>query len=112
MTATYVLWNKHMRKFLANPEEMFGLMIQPILWVVLFGVGMKGMMGPGMPGGGDSYITFMLPGIVALSALGGAVEVEEPSGTADAAGDGAEGTEGAAARAASPMRTPSPRGAP
>jgi ABC-2 type transport system permease protein len=73
MTATYVLWNKHMRKFLANPEEMFGLMIQPVLWVVLFGVGMKSMLGSGMPGGGDSYVTFMLPGIVALSALGGAV---------------------------------------
>ena len=73
MAATYVLWNKHMRKFLANPEEMFGLLIHPVLWVVLFGVGMKSMLGAGMPGGGDNYITFMLPGIVALSALGGAV---------------------------------------
>lgn len=73
MAATYTLWYKHMKKFRSNPEEMFGLAIQPILWVVLFGVGMKSMMGPGMPGGGDSYITFMLPGIVALSALGGAV---------------------------------------
>ncbi len=73
MAATYVLWNKHMHKFLANPEEMFGLLIQPVLWVVLFGVGMKSMLGVGMPGGGDNYVTFMLPGIVALSALGGAV---------------------------------------
>ena len=73
MAATYVLWNKHMRKFLANPEEMFGLLIHPVLWVVLFGVGMKSMLGVGMPGGGDNYVTFMLPGIVALSALGGAV---------------------------------------
>ena len=30
-------------------------------------------MSPATPGGGDAYITFMLPGIVALSALGGAV---------------------------------------
>jgi ABC-2 type transport system permease protein len=73
MAATYVLWNKHMRKFLANPEEMFGLLIQPVLWVVLFGVGMKSMLGANIPGGGDNYVTFMLPGIVALSALGGAV---------------------------------------
>jgi ABC-2 type transport system permease protein len=63
-----------MRKFLANPMEMFGLLIQPVLWVVLFGVGMKSMLGAGMPGGtGDNYVTFMLPGIVALSALGGAI---------------------------------------
>ena len=73
MAATLTLWNKHMRKFLANPMEMFGLAIQPVLWMVLFSVGMKGMMDPAMPGAGDSYVSFMLPGIVALSALGGAV---------------------------------------
>jgi len=73
MTATITLWSKHMKKFLANPMEMFGLAIQPILWVVLYGVGMKSMMSPAMPGTGNTYITFMVPGIVALSALGGAV---------------------------------------
>jgi ABC-2 type transport system permease protein len=73
MAATYTLWYKHMKKFRANPMEMFGLAIQPILWVVLFGVGMKSLMSPVMPGSGDTYITFMVPGIVALSALGGAV---------------------------------------
>lgn len=73
MAAALTLWSKHMRKFLGNPMEMFGLAIQPILWVVLFGVGMKGMIGPAMPGAGDSYVSFMLPGIVALSALGGAI---------------------------------------
>ncbi len=73
MGATYVLWNKHMLKFRGNPEEMFGLMLQPILWVVLFGVGMKSMLGTAGPGTGDNYVTFMLPGIVALSALGGAI---------------------------------------
>ena len=73
MAATYTLWYKHMKKFRANPMEMFGLAIQPILWVVLFGVGMKSLMSPAMPGSGNTYITFMVPGIVALSALGGAV---------------------------------------
>jgi ABC-2 type transport system permease protein len=73
MAATFTLWNKYMKKFMANPMEMFGLAIQPVLWVVLFGVGMKSMMSPAMPGGGDMYVTFMVPGIVALSALGGAV---------------------------------------
>lgn len=73
MAAAYTLWHKHMRKFMANPMEMFGLAIQPVLWVVLFGMGMKSVMGSAMPGVGDSYVSFMLPGIVALSALGGAV---------------------------------------
>ena len=73
MAAAATLWSKQMRKFLANPEEMFGLMIQPILWVVLFGVGMASMLSADMAGSGAPYVTFMLPGIVVLSALGGAV---------------------------------------
>jgi len=49
------------------------MLIQPILWVVLFGVGMGSLLGPSMPGGEDIYITFMLPGIIALTASGGAI---------------------------------------
>ncbi len=66
----YTIWHKHMRKFLGNGEELFGLMIQPVLWVVLFGVGMKSLMGTASVGGGDNYIGFILPGIIALSAMG------------------------------------------
>ncbi|MAU09954.1 MAG: ABC transporter [Anaerolineaceae bacterium] len=71
MNAAITLWNKQMSKL--SGEETFGLLIQPILWVVLFGVGMKGVMGSAVPGGDDFYIAFMAPGIVALSALGGAI---------------------------------------
>lgn len=71
MSAAITLWQKHMTKLMANTEEFFGMMLQPILWVVLFGVGMKSMMG------GDAvqdwYIAFMVPGIIALSAQSGAI---------------------------------------
>jgi len=67
------IWHKHMRKFLGNGEELFGMMIQPILWVALFGIGMKSLMGGVAPDGSDNYIGFMLPGIIALSAMGGAI---------------------------------------
>jgi len=71
--ATTTIWRKHMRKFLGNGEELFGTMIQPVLWVALFGIGMaRTMSGDPTPGGG-SYIGFMLPGIVALGAMGGAI---------------------------------------
>jgi len=73
MSAALVLWSKHMRKLRVHPEEAVGLLIQPILWVVLFGFGMKGLLGPSLEGGGDAYATFMVPGIVALTALGGAI---------------------------------------
>jgi ABC-2 type transport system permease protein len=73
MSAALTLWNKHMRKSMTNPEEAIGMLIQPILWVVLFGIGMGSLLEATEPGAQDSYITFMLPGIIALTALGGAI---------------------------------------
>jgi ABC-2 type transport system permease protein len=73
MSAAVTLWSKHMMKLRVHPEEAVGLLIQPILWVVLFGLGMKGLLGQAIEGGGDAYITFMVPGIVALTALSGAI---------------------------------------
>ncbi|MGQ9526433.1 ABC transporter permease [Chloroflexus sp.] len=70
MYATFVIWTRHMRKFVQQTEELFGLALQSVLWVVLFGVGMRGMIGAV---GGNDYMSFILPGIIALSALGGAV---------------------------------------
>jgi ABC-2 type transport system permease protein len=73
MSAAITLWSKQMRKSLRNQMEMTGMLIQPVLWVVLFGVGMGSLLGPAVPGGKDFYLTFMLPGIVALTASGGAI---------------------------------------
>src|SRR5690606_7972102 len=68
-----------MTKFFRSPEAAFGMLMQPILWVLLFGVGMQAMFRMGGAGTameqafpGD-YIGFMLPGIIAFSALSGAV---------------------------------------
>lgn len=73
MSAAITLWSKQMTKFIRNTEEALGMMIQPVLWVLLFGVGMGSLLGSNVPGGEDYYITFMLPGIVALTAAGGAI---------------------------------------
>ncbi|MGF1507540.1 MAG: ABC transporter permease [Anaerolineae bacterium] len=71
MAATLTLWHKHMTKFFRNPEAAFGMLLQPVLWVALFGVGMRSFIG------GESFvenfISFMVPGIIALAALSGAV---------------------------------------
>ena len=70
MHATYVIWSKHMIKFVRSTEEAVGLTLQSVLWVVLFGVGMRGIV-PDIAG--DDYFSFILPGIIALSALAGSV---------------------------------------
>jgi len=74
MGAALTLWRKHMVKLMAKTEESIGVLFQPILWVVLFGTGMKSVMSTGVAGGGDSYMTFMVPGIIALAAMTGAIE--------------------------------------
>ncbi len=68
-----IIWHKHMRKFVQNGEELFGTMIQPILWVALFGLGMKGLVGSSQSPASQNYVGFMLPGIMALSLIGGAI---------------------------------------
>jgi ABC-2 type transport system permease protein len=70
MDATITIWSKHMMKFARNREESIGLALQSLLWVVLFGVGMRALI-PDAPGG--DYMSFVVPGIIALSALSGAV---------------------------------------
>lgn len=66
MTAALTLWGKHMVKLRRHGEEAFGVLLQPVLWVVLFGVGMQAVMGKG-------YVTFMVPGVITLSALSGSI---------------------------------------
>ena len=73
MNATILLWQKQMKKALVHPEEIVGMLIQPILWVILFGVGMRSLMGTTMPGSGNDYMTFVVPGIVALTAVSAAI---------------------------------------
>ena len=73
MSAAIILWQKQMKKSLIHTEEIVGMLIQPILWVVLFGVGSRSLMAAATPGGGDGYMTFIVPGIVALTAVGGAI---------------------------------------
>lgn len=71
MNAAITLWNKHMHQM--SSSEAFGLLLQPILWVVLFGVGMRGLL---TQTGGDEtglYIAFMAPGIIAVSVQSGAI---------------------------------------
>ncbi len=55
MSAALTLWQKHMRKSLVHKEEIIGLLIQPVLWVVLFGLGM--VLGGVVVGGTGSALS-------------------------------------------------------
>lgn len=70
---TWVIFAKHMRKFTTNTMEVGGTLGWPILWVATFGLGMERMVDAQMLGGAGSYLAFIAPGILALTALSGAV---------------------------------------
>jgi len=73
MSALLTIWGKQLRKMVVHPEEIVGMLIQPVLWVVLFGFGMRGLLDTASGSAQGDYLTFMVPGIVALAALGGAI---------------------------------------
>lgn len=71
MSAMATIWSKQMIRFLRNPMEFYGTLLQPLLWMVLFAAAMQGMVG--QSAGQWGYVPFVTPGIVALTALSGAV---------------------------------------
>ncbi|MEX1019390.1 MAG: ABC transporter permease [Litorilinea sp.] len=68
----WVIFQKHMLKFRSNSMEIGGTLGWPLLWIVTFGLGMEGIVNTDFLGG-ENYLAFITPGIIALTALSGAV---------------------------------------
>lgn len=69
----WTIFTKHMRKFVSSSMEIGGTLGWPLLWVVTFGVGMERVVNVDALGGAGSYLAFITPGIIALTAMSGAV---------------------------------------
>ena len=67
-----VIFRKHMHKFVRNGTELGGTLAAPLLLAITFGAGMQKIVAPGAIGGSD-YLSFITPGILAFTALSGAV---------------------------------------
>ena len=59
------------RKLIHDPMELLTRMVQPVLWLAIFGQVMAQTRA--IPTGGVSYLDFMAPGILAQSVLFGAI---------------------------------------
>ena len=59
------------RKLIHDPVELFTRMVQPVLWLLIFGQVFNRTHA--IPTGGISYLDFMAPGILAQSVLFGAI---------------------------------------
>lgn len=68
----WVIFRKHMRKFAGNSMEIGGTLGFPLLFVGIFALGMQNVVDTGTLRGAN-YLAFITPGIIALTALSGAV---------------------------------------
>src|ERR1035437_430970 len=59
------------RKLVHDPVELLTRMVQPVLWLLIFGQVFNRTRA--IPTGGISYLDFMAPGILAQSVLFGAI---------------------------------------
>src|SRR5437879_12124034 len=60
-----------LRKLIHDPVELLTRMVQPVLWLLIFGQVFNRTRA--IPTGGISYLDFMSPGILAQSVLFGAI---------------------------------------
>lgn len=73
-TGIYTLWLKHMRKFLSSSMELGGTLATPILWMLLFGLSMDGMVREMKNVNlGIGYVAYITPGVMLLTGLTAAV---------------------------------------
>ena len=71
ITHTAILTARQLRAFIRVPFYLVMNLIQPIIWLLLFGQLFKSVVNiPGF-GGGDDYLVFLTPGIVMMMALFG-----------------------------------------
>lgn len=69
---SWVIFTKHMHKFVRNGQELGGTLAAPLLLAATFGLGMERLVTPEAIAG-LSYLSFITPGIIAFTALSGAV---------------------------------------
>jgi ABC-2 type transport system permease protein len=68
---TFAIAEADVRKLVHDPIELFTRMVQPVLWLLIFGQVFNRTRA--IPTGGISYLDFMAPGILAQSVLFGAI---------------------------------------
>jgi ABC-2 type transport system permease protein len=64
--AIYVMWLRQMKRFLRSKSRLVATFIQPLFFLAILGTGLRGAVISGMD---SDYMTFIAPGIVAMSIL-------------------------------------------
>ena len=67
MRGIYIIWYRELLRFVRERSRIVATMAMPLLFLVIFGAGLKDSMGNLAPG--VDFLQFMYPGIIAMSVL-------------------------------------------
>jgi ABC-2 type transport system permease protein len=72
--AVYIIWYRDLLRYWRDRTRLVASLAQPLLYLLIFGVGLSSSLGRGALGGSGvpksfSYIEFMYPGIVGMAVL-------------------------------------------
>lgn len=69
LNAVYTLWLREMKRFFRARSRIVGSIIQPLFFILILGTGFRKVGGfSGLPDGTD-YLSFLVPGIIAMTIL-------------------------------------------
>jgi ABC-2 type transport system permease protein len=67
-TGTYIIWLRDLKRFFRDRIRLLGAFAQPLIYLFILGTGLQSAF-TAFGGGQTKYITFMYPGIVAMTIL-------------------------------------------
>jgi len=73
LNGLYALWYREAKVFIREKSRVVGSLVQPLMWLVIFGTGLGSILGDSFAGTGVSYQTYIFPGIMAMTVLFGSL---------------------------------------
>jgi ABC-2 type transport system permease protein len=67
MDIVYTIWLRNMKRYLRSKSRIIGSIAMPLFFLLFLGVGLNAVVQ--LPGLGENYIVFLIPGMVAMSVL-------------------------------------------
>lgn len=67
MDIIYTIWLRNMKRYLRSKSRIVGSIAMPLFFLLFLGVGLNSVVQ--LPGLGENYIVFLIPGMVAMSVL-------------------------------------------
>jgi len=67
MDIIYTIWLRNMKRYIRSKSRIIGSISMPLFFLVFLGFGLNSVVQ--LPGLGENYIVFLIPGMVAMSVL-------------------------------------------